>query len=599
LCRIRGLSPASLPFAISRMRHLQTPLNLAGTVFAMLLLVACATSPGPVAVPEQPPSAAEAGAAPEPEPSYRPIPEDALYALLVAEFAARRGAVDLALEQYMEQARSTRDPGVAAQAARIARYMNAERAVLEAALLWAELDPASPEARYNAATELSRAGRSQEAFQQMVELQRLTGKANFAAIAAGALEAPEAERRAMLATLESLQVNDITDARVASALLLQSLGDNEEALALTAGILEEDPQNFQAILIEAQIYQNLGDTRRAYARIEKALEQEPDNTRLRLQYARLLAKTDLARSEDQFGILVTANPEDGELRLSLALVYREAKHYPQMRTQLEALLAAGQQPSAAHFYLGEDDERAGRTEDAIAHYLAVRPSPLFAMALTRAGELLLSARGPQAMSAALAGLRTELPEQALRILLLESELLVEHGDLDGAWALLSAALEQTPGETALLYARSMVSEKRRDVASLERDLREMLRLQPDSALALNALGYSLTNLTDRHQEALTLIRRALALQPDDPAILDSMGWVHYRLGDHATALGYLRDAYGRFPDHEVAAHLGEVLWVSGQQAEAREIWQKGLADRPDSRIIDEAMRRLGATPPGN
>jgi tetratricopeptide (TPR) repeat protein len=136
------------------------------------------------------------------------------------------------------------------------------------------------------------------------------------------------------------------------------------------------------------------------------------------------------------------------------------------------------------------------------------------------------------------------------------------------------------------------------VASLERDLREMLRLQPDSALALNALGYSLTNLTDRHQEALALISRALELQPDDPAILDSMGWVHFRLGENATALGYLRDAYSRFPDHEVAAHLGEVLWVSGQQDEARAIWQKGLEARPDSRIIDEVMRRLGATPTG-
>jgi tetratricopeptide (TPR) repeat protein len=269
-----------------------------------------------------------------------------------------------------------------------------------------------------------------------------------------------------------------------------------------------------------------------------------------------------------------------------------------MRVELEALLAANLQPSAAHYYLGEDDERAGRANEAITHYLAVRPSPLFAMALTRAGELLLERQGEAAMNAAFAELRASLPEQALRILLLQSELLVEKGALDEALTLLNEALEASPEEPTLLYSRSMVSEKRGDVPALERDLREMLRLQPDSALALNALGYSLTNLTDRHQEALALIRHALELQPEDPAILDSMGWVHFRLGDSSAALGYLRDAFDRFPDHEVAAHLGEVLWVSGQQAEARAVWQKGLDAKPESKVITEAMRRLGAEPAG-
>ena len=122
----------------------------------------------------------------------------------------------------------------------------------------------------------------------------------------------------------------------------------------------------------------------------------------------------------------------------------------------------------------------------------------------------------------------------------------------------------------------------------------MLKLEPDNSLALNALGYSLANLTDRHTEALELISRALALKPGDPAILDSMGWVHYRLGDLPKALGYLEDAFSRFPDHEVAAHLGEVLWAMARKDDAVAAWKKGLEGTPDSPIVRDTMKRLGA-----
>ncbi len=125
----------------------------------------------------------------------------------------------------------------------------------------------------------------------------------------------------------------------------------------------------------------------------------------------------------------------------------------------------------------------------------------------------------------------------------------------------------------------------------------MLALDPDNSLALNALGYSLANLTDRFAEALALISHALELKPDDPAILDSMGWVQYRLGNLELALENLRKAFDRFPDHEVAAHLGEVLWVMGRTDEARLVWGKGLAGTPDSAIIRATTERLGVSPP--
>jgi tetratricopeptide (TPR) repeat protein len=250
-----------------------------------------------------------------------------------------------------------------------------------------------------------------------------------------------------------------------------------------------------------------------------------------------------------------------------------------------------------HLHLGEDDQRQGRTDAAMDHYLAVRPSPAFPMALTQAGEMQFKAGGAEELDAAMKRFRSRWPEHATRIVLLQSELLVEHQAYDAGWDLLSTALASEPENPSLLYARSMVAEKRRDIAALERDLREMIRLDPNSSLALNALGYSLTNLTSRHAEALELISRALALKPEDPAILDSMGWVHFRLGQLDKSLTYLQDAFARLPDHEVAAHLGEVLWTMGRKDEALEIWKQGLKGTPDSPVVQETLKRLGAPEP--
>ena len=565
----------------------------------LLTLAGCTAVPEPDAQPDTAAVTTPEPAEPEPapEPVYKPFPDEALYPLLVAELSARSGHVDVALTNYLQQARLTRDPGIAAQATRIARYMKKPEATLEASLIWAEAEPDSPEARYTAATELTRTGRLQEAMTQMQALYAMGAGANFTAIAASALEAPEADRRALLASLAQLGEDATNDVLVARAVLAQSLGDNDGALALTGRVLEEEPGNYQAVLIEAQVYQNRGESTKSLTRIKAALEAEPGNDRLRLQYARLLARTDLDGAAEQYGILLQNAPDDAELRLSLALVYREKKDFARMRAELEALLAAGKQEDTVHLYLGEDDQRQGRTDAAMDHYLAVRPSPAFPMALTQAGEMQFKAGGAEELDAAMKRFRSRWPEHATRIVLLQSELLVEHQAYDAGWDLLSTALASEPEDPSLLYARSMVAEKRRDIAALERDLREMIRLDPNSSLALNALGYSLTNLTSRHAEALELISRALALKPEDPAILDSMGWVHFRLGQLDKSLAYLQDAFARLPDHEVAAHLGEVLWTMGRKDEALEIWKKGLKGTPDSPVVQETLKRLGAPEP--
>jgi Flp pilus assembly protein TadD len=157
---------------------------------------------------------------------------------------------------------------------------------------------------------------------------------------------------------------------------------------------------------------------------------------------------------------------------------------------------------------------------------------------------------------------------------------------------LQKALLQYPDDLNLLYTRAMQAEKRNDLAQMEKDLRLIIKRDPENAMALNALGYTLSDRTTRYAEAKVLIEQAHKLNPEDPAVLDSLGWVNYRLGNLDEAERLLRMALERFPDQEVAAHLGEVLWANGKQREARQIWEKFLKEQPESPILRSTIKRL-------
>lgn len=184
------------------------------------------------------------------------------------------------------------------------------------------------------------------------------------------------------------------------------------------------------------------------------------------------------------------------------------------------------------------------------------------------------------------------PQESIRLRRAEAEILIEAERLEQAMAVYNEALAAHPGDTELLYARAMLAEKIDRLDILEGDLRAILMQDPDNADALNALGYTLADRTDRHQEALELITRALSLKPHDYYILDSMGWVLYRMGRYEEAIKHLRRALAVNEDPEVAAHLGEVLWMMGNKKAARSVWQKALQSTPEDQGLLEVMRRF-------
>jgi len=248
--------------------------------------------------------------------------------------------------------------------------------------------------------------------------------------------------------------------------------------------------------------------------------------------------------------------------------------------------------SQAHFQLAIMAEQKQQLDDALQHYRKVSNNDLFLQATVRITQILASRDQLNDARLYLHKLRLDYPDHASTFYQIESQLLIEEQGHQSAQALLDEGLAEDPDNIELLYSRSLVHEKLGNLAATEKDLRAIIERDTNNASALNALGYTLANRTERYDEALELIQRALAIKPNDPAIRDSLGWVLYKRGEYNEALGHLRAAMNTMPDPEVAAHLGEVLWATGEEDEARSIWQDAIDDNPSSEFLINTLKRL-------
>lgn len=561
------------------------------------LLLACA-SPSPVANP-----AATAAAAASPETSAvevkipeRPFPEDSIYPLLLAEFALRRREYDVALEQYLAQAPQLRDAGVSAHTTHLAQFMSREQAALEAVQLWIELEPDNIEANNTLAILLIRQGRAAEALPRMALLAGKGEQVNFPALLSGFKDLNPQQRDALVQGINKLAIEypENVQLLLTQSMVLAELEQFDRSLNTLEQLFKLEPNQPQAALLEARILLAQSSPQ-PFSRLERVLAENPQDTQMRLQYARLLTATDMKAAQTQFEILSAQSPRDGELLLSLALINRETGDNEAAKSYLRQLLALEQHVDEAHYYLGRIAEDDGDTTAALYEYKQVEDGREMLVATSRGSVILIDEGRLDENRAWFDDLRSQQPERAEQLYSIEVDLLTRAGELDSASEVLAEALAKLPDSSGLRYARAMLAEQQGDLAQMERDLRAIIALEPDNSTALNALGYTLTNRTQRHEEGYALISKALALQPDEPAILDSMGWALYRMNRLEEALDYLTRAYAAFPDPEVAAHLGEVLWVSGDTENAMLVWQGALLKDPANAVLQETLQRLQIT----
>ena len=561
---------------------------------ALALLGGCQTF-APSAPDGTPPveEASPATEAPQPQ-AYGSFSQEALFALLTAELAGQRNRFDIALGNYVQQANATQDAGIAERGFRIAEYLGAEQAALDTALIWAQNAPDSLDAQRAAAVQLARAGRYDESMVHMEKVLQGQGDTHFDFLALSAAETDPDTRAGLLQSFDRLQTKypDNGQLLFGKALLLQQDGRPQEALELLEAQSGKH-DDIAPLLLHARLLQNLKRGDEAVPLLEKGIRQHPDDKRLRLTYARLLVEQDrLDEAKGEFASLVQQFPTDDDLRFSLALVCLEAEAWQEAIVYLEELVERGSHVDAAHYNLARAYEALDEPESALIEYALVGPGNDFLPAQARQTELLFASQRGEEASTRLRKAREAQPDYAIQLYLIESEALANQQQHERAWQLVQQALEQFPDDLNLLYTRAMLAEKRDDLGQLEQDLRFILEREPDNAMALNALGYTLADRTTRYDEAKALIEQAHRLNPDDPAILDSLGWVNYRLGNLEQAESLLRRALERFPDHEVAAHLGEVLWARGKQREARKVWAGALKEQPDSAILRATLLRL-------
>lgn len=593
--RAAGLD-AALPVraSLNGQPYAKSFMNIRLTATAALLasvLSACAVTSAPAPVAQAP--------APAPEAAYPKLAlsNDILFGVLASEIAAQRGAAAASAPTVLALAQRTRDPRLARRAAEFALTANRLDEAIRALKLWQELEPASDNAQYQLIAALLRAGRLSEAtpgVQAQLAARPQEAPQVFMHLAGLLSRQPDkAGAYAMMKTLLA-PFPSVAEGHFALMITAQEAGDDAMAQAEMATLATLAPAWDYPVGWQVERLRQTSPEA-ALALLERELARRPQaGLELRLSYPRLLVmvkRYDAAR--DAFVQLSNKYPHQPEVAYAIGVLSYELKDYEEAERSLRDALALGyREPDFVRFTLGQMAEERKLPQEAVNWYEAITSGPQLPQAQSRLA--VLEAEDGK-LDAALARLErladmqnTPRPARVLA----QAQLARNAEQPDRALAILSAALAKDGNVAEWRYERALLLDDRERVADAERDLRAYLKLKPKSAQGLNALGYILANRTSRIREARELVSRALKLDPDNPMILDSMGWVEYRSGKLEAALRYLQRAHHLMPDPEIAAHLGEVLWKMGREAEARELWARSLEANPDSDIIRRTQQRF-------
>lgn len=573
-------------------------MNIRSPVLALLLTLsgACAwaQTPEPAAAP-----ATESAAtlpAPGKEESKLPAQEltgQILYQFLLAEIAGQRGQYQLAASALLDLANSTRDPRIARRAADVAFHSRQYDVALDAVRLWLSLEPESQPARQMQSSLLLSSGRIDELGASLArELALAVPNAGevLMRLARAFTRYPDKQaihRLFIQLTQPYLELAEARFVRAQTELgvgeIIRALGEIDQALVLR-------PSWDAAALFKAELLPK-GAAQLVF--LKDWLAANPGAQDVRLAYARILVSE--KRYEDarvEFRRLLAANPDSPEMLYAVGILSLQVNDSSEAEQQLKRYVEIGRgDVNPARFYLGQIAEQAKRLDEAIGWYDQVAAGEHAMQARVRAAQILLRQNKLDEARARLAAARGTAPDDP-RLVVAEAQLLRDAGRHADAYAFLAKILEARPDDPDVLYETALAAEKLGYMDVMERHLRRVIALKPESAQGYNALGYSFADRNTRLEEAAQLIDRAVMLKPDDAAILDSKGWLLFRQGKLQEALEHLRMAFAKMPDGEIAAHLGEVLWALGKRDEAAAVWREAAKAHPDNEVLTATIKRI-------
>ena len=598
--------------------------------FGAVMLAICSAWPAVHAQTPAPPAAASA-AAPTTPPVNSALDAPLLYQLLIGEIELRTGEPGAAYEVILDAARRSKDEALFRRAVDIALQGRAGEQALAATRAWRTAHPKSLDPLRLQLQILSALNRLPDAVEPLRTLLNLTPAADRPGLIAALPRffgrgSDPAKTAALLEDVLAVYARDPATrvpALVSVGRGRLAAGESDKALAAAQQAQREDGAAPGPVLLALELLPKEPEAEQIVTTHMARADAEPS---LRLAWVRTLTQQQrYADAVRELEIVTRQKPDLAPPFLSLGALHLELRHPKEGEAALlryvelaqaqrdDAAASAATAASAADNGDADDDTRPPRPEQGLIQawlmlaqaaeqrsdfkaaeaWLAKIDDPQRALEVQTRRASMLARQGRIEEARAVVRATPERDADDAR-----SKLLAEAGVLRDvkrwkeALEVLSSANERFPDDTDLLYEQAMMAEKLNRMDELERLLRRVIELKPDSAQAYNALGYSLADRRVRLAEARELIKKALELTPGDPFITDSLGWVEYRLGNREEALRLLRQAYAARPDPEIAAHLGEVLWSFGQQDEARKVWIEARGRDAGNDVLRETLARL-------
>ncbi len=549
-----------------------------------------------------------------PLPPKMPLPElpltaDIMYRVLAAEISMQRGLTGPAYRTYVELARSTRDPRFAQRATEIAFNARVPQQALDGARLWTDLAPTSPAARQVLSTLLVLNARWEEA-EPLLSLQLNGVPPSHRPEAILQLQqqlSRTSDPAGAAALLQRLVANDMQSAetRLALARAKETAGDVPGALAELDEAQRLRPDYEAAALMAAELRAD-NAPEQAIAGLKRFLDKAPASVNGRITLARVyLQRNEMDAARREFEALRKVAPDDPRVPLALGLTGLQARRYDEAERYLHEYLrlaekAPSSNPDVAYQYLAQIAEERKDYAGAVQWLDRIEDQRMVGAASVKRAQMLgrmgrfddaQAIFGDMLADAEDIADPDQRAQRMMAVRQAEVGMLMDVKAYDRARKVLDERIKAEPNNAEWLYELAMLDEREKRYDSMERRLRQFIALQPDQKQGYNALGYSLADRNIRLQEALKLLEKATELGPDDPYIMDSLGWVKFRLGQLQPAAKLLRDAYAKAPEAEIAAHLGEVLWQLGERDEARKTWEEGVKLDPNNETLVETLRR--------
>ena len=526
------------------------------------------------------------------------LTDQMLYQYLISEIAGQRGRTSLALRGMVDLAQRTRDPRVARRAVEIAFQARQMDAALEATSLWLELEPDSSVARQALAAIAGNQGTLQATKLNLASLLAQPKRTAGVLMQLSALLSRFPDKPAVAITVNELAKPHLAlpEAHFAIAQANFVAKDNKAALLAINDADKRRPGWAQAAMLKSQILRETSEDGAANF-LKQFLAAYPAASDVRIVYARLLAaQKGYLQAREEFRIAQKSKPDDAEIPYAIGLISQQLEDFTDADVQFKRVIELKPgEPSPVFFNLGTVAEARKLPAEAIDWYGKVKSGDYFVNAQLKIASIISKRDGMPAGRKFLAdaqAAQTDAPETRIQLMLAEAQLLRDAKAFNEAFDALSDAINKNPGTADLLYDRAMVAEKIGKLESMEADLRKVIELKPDQAQAYNALGYTFAERNTRLEEAYTLVQKAVSISPNDAFIQDSLGWVQFRRGRVDEALATLKKAYETRRDPEIAAHLGEVLWVKGERAEASKVWQAAQLENPENDSLKTVIAKF-------